>query len=87
MFAMVWLFFESRKYEEIKFRFKNTIVLFTIWIVFVSASFYVNDTPWHNLQWKILLGISFLVSLVVFRVIKMNEIAEMKRTLMGVLKK
>ena len=87
MFAMVWLFIESRKYEEIKFRVKNTIVLFIIWIVFVSASYYVNTTPWHNLHWKILLGISFLVSLVVFRVIKMNEITEMKRTLLGVLKK
>ncbi len=87
MFAMIWLYFESRKYEKITFRIKNTIILFVLWTVFVAASFYLNSTPWHNLHWKLLLGILFIGSLIVFRVVEVKEIREMKSVVQKVLKR
>ncbi len=86
LFAMVWLYFESVKYEKITLRIKNTVVLFVLWGLFVTASFLFNATPWHNLHWKVLLGISFLGSLVVFKVIDPKEIKEAKSMVLKVLK-
>ncbi len=86
LFAMVWLYFESVKYEKITLGIKNTVVLFVLWGLFVTASLFFNATPWHHLHWKVLLGVAFLGSLIVFRVIDPKEIKEAKRMVLKVLK-
>jgi len=85
LFAMVCLYFESKKYELITFRIKNTVVLFVIWGLFVTVSFFFNAVPWHNLHWKVLLGILFLGSLILFRVIDPKEINEARSMVKKVL--
>jgi len=79
MIAMVWIYLESRKYEKVSFSVKNTIVLFVLWGIFVAASYLVNTAPWHNLQWKILLGLLFLGSLILFKIVKIDELKEIKK--------
>jgi O-antigen/teichoic acid export membrane protein len=82
--AMVWLYYESRKYEQINVRFGNAIKLLVVWLLFVVGSLYLPDSWWPGVLIKIVYGLGFLGSLIVLRVVDKEEVVEVFNTIRNV---
>ncbi|WP_430811368.1 MULTISPECIES: polysaccharide biosynthesis C-terminal domain-containing protein [unclassified Carboxylicivirga] len=77
--SMMWFYYEANKKEAIHFNFKQTIKLLSIWLIIMTAGFYVPDNFWLAICLKALLMAVFVISIIAFRIIQADELNEVIR--------